>query len=102
MAKVTEDQVMAKLSTVMDPEINLDIVSLGLIYNVEISEDDEVHVIMTLTTPGCPMAGMLAQGAESALLNMNGVKDVLIEVVFEPPWNPSMMSDEAKKQLGLE
>lgn len=101
MPNVTEEAVMNSLSQVIDPEINIDIVSLGLIYNVDVKENDEVHVIMTLTTPGCPMAGMLAQNAEQAVMSMDGVKDVLIEVSFEPPWAPSMMSEEAKKKLGI-
>ncbi|MBZ0266143.1 iron-sulfur cluster assembly protein [bacterium] len=102
MPKVSEEQVLGALATVNDPEINVNIVDLGLIYNVDINDADEAHVIMTLTTPGCPMSQTLAQGAEQSVMNLDGIKDVLIEIVFDPPWTPAMMSDSAKKLLGIE
>ncbi len=98
---VTEQQVMDALSTVNDPEVSLNIVDLGLIYDVKINEDNEVHVVMTLTMTGCPLGQTLAQGAESAIMGIDGVKDVLIEVTFEPSWNANMMSDFAKEKLGI-
>ncbi len=101
MAAVTEEQIMDALHTVIDPEIHIDIVELGLIYNVSINEANEAHVLMTVTTPGCPLVNKLAQDAETAVMNLEGVKDVLIEVTFEPPWNVNMMSDYAKEKLGV-
>jgi len=101
MPNLTEEKVMEALSHVNDPEVNVNIVDLGLIYNVEINDKDEVHVLMTLTTPGCPMGATLAEGAEAAVMGLEGVKDVLIEVTFEPPWNVNMMSDFAKDKLGI-
>ncbi|MBD3166919.1 DUF59 domain-containing protein [bacterium] len=101
MAELTEDKIMDALTEVIDPELHIDIVSLGLIYNVDINDDKEVHVLMTLTTPGCPLGQSIAQGAEQAVLKTEGVKDALIEVTFEPPWNVNMMSDLAKDQLGI-
>jgi metal-sulfur cluster biosynthetic enzyme len=99
--KITEDQVFDALTAVIDPELNINIVDLGLIYSAEINEDNEVHVLMTLTTMGCPMGESIAKDAEQAVMNMEGVKDVLIEITFEPPWNMNMMSDFAKDKLGL-
>ncbi len=101
MSKITEDSIMDSLTKVMDPELHIDIVNLGLIYDVKINDDDEAHVLMTLTTPGCPMGQSIAQDAESAVMGVEGVKDVLIEIVFEPPWNVNMLSEIAKDKLGL-
>lgn len=98
---LTEDRVMDALSTVIDPELNINIVDLGLIYSVKIDEKNEVHVLMTLTTMGCPMGDSIAKGAETAVMDIESVKDVLIEITFEPPWNMNMMSDFAKDRLGL-
>ena len=87
-AQLTEDRVMDALQAVIDPELNINIVDLGLIYSVNINDENEVHVLMTLTTMGCPMGESIA-------------KDVLIEITFEPPWGLNMMSDFAKDRLGL-
>ncbi len=101
MAELTEEKIMDALSTVIDPEIHINIVELGLIYNASINDSNEVHVLMTVTTPGCPLINKLAQDAEKAVMDLEGVKDVLIEVTFEPPWNVNMMSDYAKEKLGV-
>ncbi len=101
MATLTEEKIMEVLGTVIDPELHIDIVNMGLIYNVKINDDNEVYVLMTLTTPGCPMGHQIAQMCEQAIMQHDGVKDVLIEVTFEPPWNVNMMSDFAKDKLGI-
>ena len=100
-ATVTEDRVMDALQEVIDPELNINIVDLGLVYSVSINDDNEVHVLMTLTTMGCPMGESIAKSSEQAVMAIEGVKDVLIEVTFEPPWGINMMSDFAKDRLGL-
>jgi metal-sulfur cluster biosynthetic enzyme len=99
--KPTKDQIYDALTQVMDPELNINIVDLGLIYDATVNDDNEAHVTMTLTTMGCPLGETIAKDAEQAVLSVPGVKDVLIEVTFEPPWNMNMMSDFAKDKLGL-
>jgi metal-sulfur cluster biosynthetic enzyme len=99
---VTKEAVMEALATVNDPEIpGLSIVDLGLIYGVEV-EGGKVDVRMTVTAPGCPMAQFMAQMAKKAVEELDGVDEARVEVVFEPPWTPEMMSDEGKKRLGFE
>lgn len=99
---VTKETVMEALGTVNDPEIpGLSIVDLGLIYAVEV-ESGKVAVRMTVTAPGCPMAQYMAQMAKKAIEEVDGVDEANVEVVFEPPWNPEMMSAEARKRLGFE
>lgn len=99
---VTKETVMEALGTVNDPEIpGLSIVDLGLIYAVEV-ESGKVDVRMTVTAPGCPMAHYMAQTAKKAVEELDGVDEANVEVVFEPPWNPEMMSAEARKRLGFE
>jgi metal-sulfur cluster biosynthetic enzyme len=101
MANPTSEQVFEALNSVIDPELNLNIVDLGLIYDVKIDEKNEAHVIMTLTSMGCPMGQSIAKDVEQSTLSVEGVKDVLVEVTFEPPWNMNMMSDFAKDALGI-
>jgi metal-sulfur cluster biosynthetic enzyme len=99
---VTKEAVLDALGNVNDPEIpGLSIVDLGLVYGVEV-EGGKVDVKMTVTAPGCPMAQFIAQMAKKAIEEMEGVDEANVEVVFEPPWNPEMMSAEAKKRLGFE
>src|SRR3989337_264451 len=95
----SEEKVLEALKSVRDPEIPVDIVNLGLIYNVGVSGKN-VHLKMTLTTPGCGMGKTIAKQAEGAVKSL-GVKNVLVEIVWDPPWNPDMMSDEAKERLGI-
>lgn len=99
--ELTEEIVYAALKNVYDPEIPVSIVDLGLIYDVGISSGNNVNLKMTLTTPGCGMGAMIAGQAEEAIREA-GAKNVLVEVVWDPPWNPDMMSDEAKTKLGIE
>lgn len=98
--EITEDKVMDALKTVHDPELPVNIVELGLVYDTAISGRD-VKMKMSLTTPGCGMGAMIAQQAEMAIKNI-GARNVLVEIVWDPPWNPDMMTDEAKKRLGIE
>jgi len=103
---ITEQDVWAKLKECYDPEIPCNIVDLGLVYDVQIqpltgSTDSQVHVKMTLTAIGCPMAGMISGNVQQKLLELAGVTDVHVEIVFDPPWNQSMMTEDGRKRLGL-
>ncbi len=98
---VTPEVVMGALRQVYDPEIPVNIVDLGLIYDVQVNNGGEVYVQMTLTFPGCGMGPYIAQQAEWAVKDMEGVEDVVVEMVFDPPWSPDLISDEAKAQLGI-
>jgi len=96
-----EQRVIAAIRTVYDPEISVNIYDLGLIYDIHISEQAEVFVQMTLTAPGCPVAGILPGQVESAIREAQGVSDAHVELVWDPPWSQDCMSDEAKLTLGL-
>ena len=98
---ITPDQVREALKGVHDPEIPVNIVDLGLIYDIKVNEANEVLVTMTLTTPGCGMAHQIALQAKQAAAAVPGVKEAKVTVVWEPPWDPSKMSPEAKKKLGM-
>ncbi len=95
------DQLIEKLKTVYDPEIPVDIYELGLIYKVDVSDDRDVLIEMTLTAPGCPVAGDMPGWVEEAVKQIPEVGEVTVELVFDPPWDPSRMSDEAKLQLNM-
>ena len=95
-----EQTVLAALRQVMDPEIGCNIVDLGLIYDVAI-RGTQVTVQMTLTTPGCPMGESIAQGAQWALLGVAGVEDAVVQIVWDPPWQPSMMTDIGRAAIGM-
>lgn len=95
------DNIIQALKTVYDPEIPVDIYELGLIYDVQISEEGEVKVVMTLTTPNCPVAESLPAEVREKVSAVEGVKDVDLELTFEPAWNKDMMSEEAKFELGI-
>lgn len=99
--EVNEAAVLDALKTVYDPELGLDIVSLGLIYNIEIHRDT-VHILMTLTTPGCPMHDAIGVGAEWTLKQLPGITNVEIELTWDPPWDPSRMSEAARFALGFD
>jgi FeS assembly SUF system protein len=99
--KVSEDAVIAAISTVYDPEIPVDIYQLGLIYAIEIEDDGKVKVEMTLTTPSCPSAQELPSQVEDAVRGIEGVSDVLVEVVWDPPWDQSRMSEDARLALNM-
>jgi FeS assembly SUF system protein len=95
------DDIVAALKTVYDPEIPADIYELGLIYKVDIEDDRLVTVDMTLTTPNCPSAQELPQMVEGAVASVNGVREVKVNIVWDPPWDPSRMSDEARLVLNM-
>lgn len=97
---VTKEQVYEALQDCYDPEIPVNIVDLGLVYDVEVS-DDTVAVKMTLTTPGCGMGTMIAADAREKILNLDGVSDATVDLVWDPPWDPSRISDQAKQKLGI-
>ncbi len=99
--ELTEDMVYNALKEVYDPELPVSIVDLGLIYDTQIISGNNVHLKMSLTTPGCGMGAHIANQAEMAIRNL-GAENVLVEIVWDPPWNPDMMSDEAKTRLGIE
>jgi metal-sulfur cluster biosynthetic enzyme len=99
-AAPTEADVMDALSNVIDPELGLDFVELGLIYGVEI-DDGNVHVTFTLTTPGCPIGPQVSEQIEEFVGELDGVKTVESEMVFVPPWSPENMSEDAKFALGF-
>lgn len=96
---ITESAVLDALRQVIDPEIGCNLVDLGLIYDIAI-DGSRVKVTMTLTTPGCPMHESLVGGVQVALLNLDGVEDADVELVWDPPWHPSMMTDVGRAQCG--
>jgi len=96
----TKKGVMNVLKKIMDPEINISIADLGLIYGVDV-KDSNVKIKMTLTTPHCPMGGMITEDVKNHVKKLKGVKNVEIEVVFDPPWSPERLSKKAKKKLGF-
>ncbi|MFN7390792.1 SUF system Fe-S cluster assembly protein [Brevundimonas sp.] len=95
------DDLIAALKTVFDPEIPVDVYELGLIYKVDLSDDRDVLIDMTLTAPGCPVAGEMPGWIEDAVKKVEGVRSARANLVFEPPWDPSKMSDEAKLALNM-
>ncbi|ESQ77000.1 SUF system Fe-S cluster assembly protein [Asticcacaulis sp. YBE204] len=95
------DELIAAFKTVFDPEIPVDIYELGLIYRVDVNDNREVVVDMTLTAPGCPVAGEMPGWVQNAVMGVRGVADCTVNLVFEPPWESSKMSDEAKLQLNM-
>lgn len=98
----TKEEIMAKLSEVEDPEIRLGVIDLGLVYEIKIIEDKDVVIRMTLTTPGCPYGPTLMADMEKAAKEVKGVGNVDIDLVWDPPWDPSeMASDYAKDVLGI-
>jgi FeS assembly SUF system protein len=100
LAQMTDD-IIAALKTVYDPEIPTDIYELGLVYRVDIEDDRTVKIDMTLTAPGCPVAGEMPGWVEGAVRGVQGVMDVEVEMVFDPPWTPDRMSEEAQIAVGL-
>jgi len=96
-----EKKVVAALKTCYDPEIPVDIYELGLIYSIDVTSDAVVHVTMTLTAPGCPVAGSLPGEVESKVKMVEGVRDATVELVWDPAWRPEMMSKAARMMLGF-
>ena len=98
--RISEDGVIAVLKTVYDPEIPADIFELGLIYKIDIEDDRMVKIMMTLTAPGCPVAGEMPGWVENAVGSVEGVSGVEVEMTFDPPWTPDRMSEEAQVAVG--
>lgn len=98
---MTKEDVLERLKGVIDPELGISVVDLGLIYDVAFPQEGKVHVKMTLTTPGCPAAQSLPAGAKAVVEELGGVDEAEVEIVWSPPWHPDMMSDEAKARLGF-
>lgn len=99
MTPLDEVAVLQHLRQVIDPEIDCNIVDLGLIYGIEIL-GSKILVQMTLTTPGCPMHESIAWGVKTALLNIDGIDDAQVDIVWDPPWHPSMMTDYGRERVG--
>ena len=97
---VTEDAVFEAVKEIIDPEVGINIVDMGLIYGVDI-EDEIVNITMTLTSPGCPAGGQLINGTQHVIQQLEGVDEVNINVVWTPRWTPEMMTEEAKDELGI-
>jgi FeS assembly SUF system protein len=95
------DKLIVQLKTVFDPEIPVDIYELGLIYKVDVSDDKDVAIDMTLTAPGCPVAGEMPGWVETAIMELDGIRSCKVDLVFDPPWDATRMSDEAKLQLNM-
>lgn len=96
---VSEEDVREALRDVIDPELDVNIVDLGLVYEIEV-EDDRVEILMTLTTPGCPLHGVFDEMVRQEVAPLEGVNEVEVELTFEPRWSPDDMSEEARQQLG--
>jgi FeS assembly SUF system protein len=97
----TEEQIAEALKNVYDPEIGINIVDLGLVYNTEINEDGTVDVEMTLTSMGCPAGPMIVSQVEEEIESVEGVEDATVRIVWSPAWNPQMMSEDARMELGF-
>lgn len=96
-----EGEIVNRLKYIYDPEIPVNIYELGLIYNIDVDENNHVHLKMTLTAPNCPIADQLLEEVEKQIKDVDGVNDATVELVFDPPWDKDMMSEEAKLELGL-
>jgi FeS assembly SUF system protein len=96
-----KDRVVETLRTIYDPEIPVNIYEIGLIYEVNVADDDSVHVLMTLTSPMCPVAESLPPEVEQKVAEIDGVTGAKVEVTWDPPWDPDMMSEAAKLELGM-
>ena len=99
--KVLEDAIVQQLKMVYDPEIPVDIYNLGLVYDIDIDDDSNVKVLMTLTAPNCPVADSLPEEVKTRVKATHGVKNVDVELTFDPPWSKDFLSDEAKLMLGM-
>ena len=95
------DLIIANLKEVYDPEIPVNVYDLGLIYNVDVDENNNANIIMTLTAPGCPVVDMLVEQITEAARKVDAIENVNVELTFEPPWDRSMMSEEARLELGF-
>ncbi|MAI27931.1 MAG: SUF system Fe-S cluster assembly protein [Bacteroidota bacterium] len=99
--KELENRIIEVIKTIYDPEIPVNIYELGLIYDVNVNDENMVKILMTLTTPNCPVAESLPQEVKDKVKSLDQVSDVELEMTFDPPWNKELMSDEAKLELGF-
>lgn len=99
--KTLENTIVEVIKTVYDPEIPVDVYEMGLIYEIRIDQESNVHVVMTLTSPSCPVAESLPAEVEQKVAGVEGVKSASLEIVFDPPWDKEMMSEEARFELGM-
>ncbi|MFT4832743.1 MAG: FeS assembly SUF system protein [Psychroserpens sp.] len=95
------EKIVRVIKTIYDPEIPVDIYELGLIYDVFVNEENEVKILMTLTSPNCPVAESLPMEVEEKVKSIDAIKDVEVEITFDPPWTQDLMSEEAKLELGM-
>ncbi|MHA6279178.1 SUF system Fe-S cluster assembly protein [Salinimicrobium sp. CAU 1759] len=100
-SEVLGEKIVRVLKSIYDPEIPVDIYELGLIYDVMVSEDNEIKILMTLTTPNCPVAESLPMEVEEKVKTLEEVNDCEVEITFDPPWSQDLMSEEAKLELGM-
>lgn len=101
MKKISENDVRTVLTEVIDPELGINMVDLGLLYEINISDDNHVDIVMTLTTPGCPLGSFFRKDIRDRLAKLNGIKSSDVRIIFDPPWDFSRVTDEAKAQLGF-
>ncbi len=99
---VSEAKVWEALGTVMDPEVPFSVVELGLVYGVEVRPGDRVHVQLTLTARGCPLVRRISDDARAAITAVAGVRDVQVDIVWDPPWSPAMASEQVQKRFGVQ
>ena len=107
MAQVQEDKIIEILKQCYDPELPVDLWNLGLIYNIQIQEaydedKSDVNIVMSLTTPGCTMGEQMSNDIKTKLENLDEINQAFVEVTFDPPWNPEMITDEAREKLGID
>ena len=98
---ILSDAIIETIKTIFDPEIPINIYELGLIYEVKVDEDFNAHILMTLTSPNCPVAESLPQEVNEKVKNIKGINDVEVELTFEPPWTQDLLSEEAMLEMGL-
>lgn len=98
---ITQQDVLKALEAVIDPELGLNIVELGLIYDIQVNENNEVYIKMTLSARGCPLHASITNGVENVIKRMDGVNGVKVEVVWDPPWTPDRIAPETKKRMGF-
>ncbi len=99
---ITREEALESLKEIFDPEIPVNIVDLGLVYDVSVKEDGVVDVVMTLTAPGCGIGPYIAQQVQDTIESLEGITEARVEMVFDPPWTPEKMSDQAKAELGFQ
>ncbi len=101
MALPNDEEIINSLKTVEDPELGVNIIDLGLVYRIDIDDNGEIDMYMTLTTPGCPAGPQIRNDVKNALSELEGINSVKVNLVFNPPWSPEMMSQQAKDELGI-